>query len=153
MPWSAFRHGHIHGVPITRNPIAWIPFFAGLPVVLAVWFLLCALWVLAMPFVIIGNYFSCRSFRRKAGVFSDAGIHFPTAYNRRTIAWLDIREVVREIDYKLAHYRIVCVDDPADGEGYILSWTQDDDAFERSVAEHNIPFTIKDWRHHGGTAI
>lgn len=146
LPWLAFRDGHIYGVPVTRDPIAWIPYFVMLPFLLVVWIGLQALFILAMPFFIIGHYFSSRSFCRKAAVFSDAGIYFPTAYRRRTIPWSDVREVVFEIDYKIAFYRIDCVGSPKNAEGHIMAWTQDDLAFQRALAQRNIPFRIHDWR-------
>lgn len=63
----------------------------------------------------------------------------------RTTPWSDIREVVFEIDYKIAFYRIVSVGAP-DGDGYIMAWTQDDEAFELTLTQRNIPFRVHDWR-------
>src|SRR5215510_95398 len=99
-PWMAIRHGEIYGYPITRNPIAWIPFCLALVVGLVVWVLVCIVFILLSPLTLTLAWLSHRSFVRKTGVFSDAGIRFPKAYGRITIAWSDIREVVREREPK-----------------------------------------------------
>ena len=78
--WSGIRRGHIYGIPVSRRPVDWIPFFAVLPLAAIVWFLLIVVYMLALPLVFIGSTFSLYRFRRKAGVFSDAGIYFPRAY-------------------------------------------------------------------------
>ena len=145
LPWSVFRHGEIHGYRVTRNPIAWIPFFLALPVVLVVWLLFIVGYILLLPLILVWGYLCLRSFQRKAGVFSADGIYFPKAYGRLTIAWLDIREVVREREPKAIFYRIICGIAPADAREYIMSSTSDDDGFERTLHERQIPFRVHDW--------
>jgi len=144
-PWSAFRHGHIYGVPITRNPIAWIPYLLALPFMLLVWFLIVLGYVLLLPVALAWMYLSVRSFRRKSGIVSGEGIRFPKAYGRLAIAWPDIRKVIREYEPKVAYYRIICGVAPGGIREYIMSSTPDDNAFERTLNERQIPFTVHSW--------
>jgi hypothetical protein len=144
--WSGIRHGHVYGVRVSRRPVDWIPFVAMLPVAVVGWFLIIVLYTLAMPFAMIWMTFSLRALRRKAGVFSDTGIYFPRAYGRRTVPWSEIREVVLERDPKLICYRIFCDGKVAEPCEYVMPFTQDDDAFEHTLAQRNIPFREHDWR-------
>lgn len=153
IPWLVFTRGEAYDVPLTRNPIAWIPFFLALPVLLAAWLLVSILgYVLLLPLSIVGGYFHHCSFQRKAGVFSDAGIHFPKAYGGLTIGWSEIREVVREREPKAIFYRIICGIAPEVAREYIMSTTPDDEAFERTLQERGIPFRIHDRFHRTETA-
>ncbi len=145
LPCSAFTRGEIYGYRVTRNPIAWIPFFLSLPVIFVVWLLFVIGYALLLPLIIAWGYFCLRSFQRKAGVFSDEGIHFPKAYGKLTIGWSEIREVVREREPKAMFYRIICGIAPADAREYMMSSTPDDDAFERTLHERQIPFRVHDW--------
>ena len=146
LPSSAFREGEIYGFRVTRNPIAWIPFFLALSIGLLVWLLFIVGYVLLSPIILVWHYLHRRSFARKAGLFSDLGIHFPRAYGRLTIAWPDIREVVREHQPKVIYYRIVCGGDVKEFREYIMSSTPDDEAFERTLHERHIPFIVHDYR-------
>ena len=145
IPWVAFKDGKVCGQPITRNPILWIPYFIALPVVFVFWLVFVVCYILVLPVVIVWGHFWWRSFARKAGVYSEAGIHFPKAYGRCTIAWSDIREIVREHEPKVAFYRIICgvADDTV--REYIMSSTPDDEAFERTLQERHIPFRFHVW--------
>lgn len=145
LPWSAFRHGEIHGYPVTRNPIAWIPFFLALPAVFVAWLLFIVGYILFLPLILTWGYLALRSFQRKAGVFSQEGIHFPNAYGRLTIAWSEIREVVREREAKAIFYRIICGIAAEPVREYIISSTPDDEGFERTLRERQIPFRVHDW--------
>jgi hypothetical protein len=40
----------------------------------------------------------------------------------------------------------VCAGAPEKDEGYMMAWTQDDEAFERIVAQRNIAFRVHDRR-------
>src|SRR5271154_4599453 len=85
--WSAFRYGQVDGHTVTRNPIAWIPFFLGLPVIFVFGLLFIVGYIMLIPLIIIWGYMQSRSFERKSGVFSEQGIHFPKAYGQLIIAW------------------------------------------------------------------
>jgi hypothetical protein len=109
------------------------------------WLFFVVCYILFLPVVIIWTHFWWRSFSRKSGVYSEVGIHFPNAYGRRTIAWSDIREIVREREPKVAFYRIVCGVTVEPVREYIMSSTPDDEAFERTVRERRIQFRYHDW--------
>ena len=140
LPWSAIKDGNLHGYPVSRNPLLWILYFLALPVLVVIWLLFSGIYILLMPLMILGSYLGLRSFQRRVGVFSDAGIHFPKA-NGLTIKWSEIREVVREREPKVIFYRVTLVDDTE----HVLSWTQDDDAFESTLGERNTPFRARDY--------
>ena len=145
IPWYAFRDGKVCGQPITRNPILWIPYFIWLPVVFVFWLVFVVCYILALPFVIVVYHFWWKSFTRKSAVYSDAGIHFPRAYGRITIAWSDIQEVVQEREPKAMFYRVVMTYTAEQPREYIISSMPDDEAFERTLNERRIPFRYHDW--------
>src|SRR3954468_6768245 len=87
LPFMAFTKGHIYGYPITRNPIAWIPFFVVTPVVLVLYLGVCVIGFLLSPIFIIWGSAALYLRKRKVGAFSDKGITFQKAYAGRTIAW------------------------------------------------------------------
>src|SRR3954471_3856058 len=91
LPISAFTTGHIYGIPVTRNPIAWIPFLVLLPVcilALAIFNIVCV----ALSPVFVGYcWVAAWLWRRKGGAFSEEGIAFKKAYDRRAISWSSIR--------------------------------------------------------------
>src|SRR3954466_10624006 len=92
MPWSAFRHGHICGIPITRNPIAWIPFFLFLPVAIL---LFAFINIVVGPLLGILSLIGLWLFMRKKACFSDEGVTFRKAYGRKTIRWEEIESIVK----------------------------------------------------------
>jgi hypothetical protein len=143
LPISAFTTGHIYGIPVTRNPIAWIPFLVLLPVcilALAIFNIVCV----ALSPVFVGYcWVAAWLWRRKGGAFSEEGIAFKKAYDRRAISWSSIREVVCQRDRKATFYRVICIE--PEGTEYLMASTQDNEAFERAVIEHGIPLTIRDW--------
>jgi hypothetical protein len=140
LTWTALRHGRVFDEPVTRNPIAWIPFFLALPFVLLLWLLIAIGYVVVSPVLFFWGYLASRSLARKAGVFSEQGIHFPKGRGRITIAWSEILEVVYERPPKVGFYRIVCGFGAQPTQEYILTCTPDNEAFERTLRELNIPF-------------
>jgi hypothetical protein len=143
--WNGLTRGEIYGVRVSRNPIAWISFFLLLAVVFVICIVVMVVWIMSLPLVLTLAYFGIRSFEKKAGVFSDTGIYFPKAYDNIKIAWNEIREVVRIREPKALFYRVVCHGAPENTKGYVMSSTQDDDAFERTLVEKGIPFENRDW--------
>jgi hypothetical protein len=143
---SVFKTGRIHGQPVTRNPIAWIPFFlaAAAALVVAVMFYLIV--IALLPVIVLCACLAWRSFSRKAGLVSENGIYFPRAYGRCTVPWSQIREVIREREPTATFYRIVCSPEHGPSGGYLLSFTSDDSDFESTIRERGIPFRIHDWR-------
>jgi hypothetical protein len=141
LPLMAFTKGHIYGYPITRNPIAWIPFFLITPVVLAIYCVLCVTGFLISPLFLLIGMLSLHLWKRKAGIFSDQGVSLGKTYKTRMLPWSDIREVIYHRQPTSAWYEIVCC-----SERFLLSWTQDDEAFERLLQERGISLRISDWR-------
>lgn len=144
LPWLAFRRGEIDGHRVTRNPIAWIPFFLGMPIVLLAWMLFIVVYIALLPIVLTWMYLWHRSFQKKAGVFSETGIHFPSAYRKVTIAWSEIREVIRELQPKVRFYSVVCGKASGGTREYVMCSTQDDKMFEQTLCERGIPFKTRD---------
>ena len=143
LPISAFTTGRIYGMPVTRNPIAWIPFLVLLPVCILALAILNIVCIVLSPIFLGYCSVAAWLWRRKGGAFSEQGIAFKKAYNRRTISWSSIREVVCQRDPKATFYRVICIE--PEGTEYLMASTQDNEAFERAVIEHGIPLTIRDW--------
>jgi hypothetical protein len=143
LPISAFTTGRIYGVPITRNPIAWIPFFVLLPVCILALAILNIVCIVLSPIFLAYCSVAAWLWHRKDGAFSEQGLAFKKAYDRRTISWSSIREVVCQRDPKATFYRVICIE--PEGREYLMASTQDNEAFERAVIEHGIPLTIRDW--------
>src|SRR3954463_4240751 len=146
LPISAFTTGRIYGIPITRNPIAWIPFFLVLPFAAVALITINIVGIALSPIMLAWCWVAFYLWKRKAGLFSDQGITFTKAYRRRTIPWTAIREVVRKREPKVMFYRIDCTSANGEEQQYIMSSTPDDEAFERAVIERGIAFRIEDWR-------
>src|SRR5687768_312738 len=105
LPKSAFRYRHVYGIPVTRNPVAWIPFFLALPFVLVG---LVLFYLLVYPVLLVWMLIGLHGFSRKTATFSETGITFTKAYGRRTVRWSEIREVVRHREPTAICYRLVC---------------------------------------------
>ncbi|MGE5192198.1 MAG: hypothetical protein ACM3U2_06805 [Deltaproteobacteria bacterium] len=144
LPWSAFRHGRIHGIPVTRNPVAWIPYFLALPLVFLGWLLFFAIiYPVLMVLMVVGLW----KFSRNTATFSESGVTFTKAYGRQTIPWTEIREVVRHRGPIGVCYHLMRESGGESPRELILSSTPDDEAFERTLSERGVHFSRRDWRY------
>jgi hypothetical protein len=150
LPWSAFRDGRLHGIPVTRNPVAWIPYFLALPLVFVGWLLFYALiYPVLLVWMVVGFWM----FHRKTATFSECGVRFTRAYGRQTIPWTEIREVVRHREPTGFFYRLMCKTGGESPREFIFSSTPDDDVFERTLTERGVPFSCRDWRQRTESAV
>jgi hypothetical protein len=144
LSWSAFRYGRIHGIPVTRNPVAWIPYFLALPLVFLVWVLFYALvYPVLLVWMVVGFWMSSE----KKATFSESGVTFAKAYGRQTIPWIEIRNVVRHHDPTGVCYHLMCESGGESPREFIVASTPDDVAFERTLTERGVHFSCRDWRH------
>jgi hypothetical protein len=150
LTWSAFRYGRIHGIPVTRNPVAWIPFFLALPLAFLGWLLFNTL---VYPVLLVCMVVGFWMFSRKTATFSESGVTFTKAYGRQTIPWTEIRGVVRHSEPTGYFYRLICNSDSESPREFILSSTRDDDAFERTLTERGVDLSCRHWRHRSESAV
>jgi hypothetical protein len=150
LSWLAFRYGRIHGIPVTRNPVAWIPFFLALPLAFLGWLLFNALvYPVLLVWMVVGSWM----FSGKTARFSESGVTFTKAYGGQTIPWTEIRGVVRHSEPTGYFYRLVCNSDNESPREFILSSTPDDDGFERTLTKRGVHFSCHDWRHRTESAV
>ena len=145
LPWRALRDGRIAGQAVTRNPLAWIPFALLLPVVLLLGAVLFMLYLLFLPIMALWGLIAGSALARRVGILSEQGILFPRAYRRRTIAWSEIRGVIRYHEPKIVFYRLRFEVRAGRIRERILllKIRQDADLFERELLERGIPLTVQ----------
>ena len=149
LPLAAFRSGQIFGMPVTRNPIAWTPFFLTLPLAMLA---LILFYIFVYPLLILWTCIALYIFSRKSATFSENGVTFTKAYGRKTIPWTKIREVVHHREPASLCYCLIC-DSAERSSAFIVSSTPDEEAFERAITERGIPFRIDDWRDRGRAGL
>jgi hypothetical protein len=137
---SPFLAGRTGGSLPPWNPLAWIPVLIAIPFMLSFLAAFYAGLIFLLPAVLLWDWLSWRWPARKAGVFSERGVHFTKAYGERTIPWSEVEEVVRVRGRKSVYYRIICSPGGERRREYTLSSTPDDESFERLVRELGVRF-------------
>jgi hypothetical protein len=144
MTVEGLRTGQVYGVPVSRNPAAWIPFFIiGLigAVLLPLIYLLFMAVILAIVGFKVTSEMLGFGMGRYQFTYSDAGVRFRRGYRRLLIPWDQVREVVDDCESTEDFcYRIISDLPGAPAEGFLaLPKGRDYDEFEKALAARNIP--------------
>ena len=91
LPYEGMTKGKIHGVKVSRNPLAWFPFLIISPLIMTA---STVFMLLIYPFIMVWMVVALWLFSRKTILVDAQGLQFEKAYRRRTLSWGEMEKII-----------------------------------------------------------